>query len=368
MDITFILGFVGATLVVLATVGGILYQGIVKISASPPYVGLVTFLGKPIERVKEAGWRFFFLKGLVYDFIPIKAEKVNDDQIKNDGFVILVRTPHPDNVELKLTIHFTYQADWQDPAALIKLNEAGLLEGAAEILVGIVEQEIREWASSKERGPKNWQEAIALNDDATNVIIDSIISSELGKSEPYKYPILVFMKYFGGRDPSETEQEHYGKNWEKIEAYIDSLSDDQKERLVQKTKEREEQLTQMKAGNGYFAKKSIGICINRINIGEIIPTNKELVESAELKAKEERERDAEEIEIKHVNKQIKRLIRAGFTREEAKELFQTERGKVTKNVQEHKISIAPETQGMLKEAVSFLPFLNSSKKKGGGKK
>jgi L-fucose isomerase-like protein len=93
-----------------------------------------------------------------------------------------------------------------------------------------------------------------------------------------------------------------------------------------------------------------------------------LIDSAELKAKEERERDAEEIEIGHVNKQVKRLIRAGFTREEAKELFQTERGKVTKNVQEHKISIAPETQGMLKEAITFLPFLNSSKKKGGGKK
>jgi len=93
------------------------------------------------------------------------------------------------------------------------------------------------------------------------------------------------------------------------------------------------------------------------------------MQSAEQKAKEERQRVAEEIEIDHSIAQINKLQKKGkLSKEQAIEIFQTERNKATKNISETKISISPETREMVSGLLSLLPFFSPKKEDEGSKK
>jgi hypothetical protein len=97
--------------------------------------------------------------------------------------------------------------------------------------------------------------------------------------------------------------------------------------------EKEPEIKLVRQGNGTAPIESLGIILNRLNVGIITVVGK-LVETAELKAIEEKEREAEKIEIDHVRERIQELIKTGFTPKEARDIVQTERKKVEKKITE----------------------------------
>ncbi len=79
----------------------------------------------------------------------------------------------------------------------------------------------------------------------------------------------------------------------------------------------------------------MGIVLNRLNIQDIeIKPGSQLSFAAETKVREERERDGEIVEIKHIADRIAELMKApyNFTAQEARDLIQTERNKVDKRI------------------------------------
>lgn len=365
---------VGALLIAVAIVGAVIAQGLRRIPADPPYAALVTFLGKPIDRIKKPGWRLFIGYPHLFGFIPVNVTRRNQD------FLILVRTPDPDNVELQVKVGITFQPDDTDSHSLWNYVRTEQADGIINILRDIAEEELRQWAASTVRGPKNWQEAISAGDEVTDIVIDRIIESEPGHIDNMPFPPSVLIKYFKKQQPSLLEVEKYGEDWSKIKEHLDSLPEEDRKSIEANLLHRSEEISKIKEANGFFQKKSLGIIVNRLNVGEIRPTNEKLMQAAEQKAEEERQRAAEETETDHVITQIKKLKKkGGLTKEQAVEIFQTERGKASKTIDEKKLSVSPETREVISNALSMLSFFSPKKeeepkkkscgaKKGGGKR
>lgn len=217
-----------------------------------------------------------------------------------------VRTP--DNAEIKVPISITWNPDGNDAEALISYINSGTEGGIKNILQDIVSERVRRWARSTKEGPQTWQEAQAAGDEAVKIILETILAKDVSTEE----------------------------------------------------------LKESRRGNGNFKLPSLGIIIIRLNVEQIEVMGK-VAEAAELKAKEEQEREAEIVELEHVQKRTKILTDMGFSKEKALEIVQTERGKVTKTISENQISIPPETREMIKEVVPLLtgPVMKLITNKGG---
>ena len=201
-----------------------------------------------------------------------------------------VRTP--DNAEIKVPVSITWQPQSLNPEALIIYINTGGQKGVENILQSIVSERIRQWARSLEEGPQSWEEAQAAGEKAVEVILEAIL----------------------GRDVTD------------------------------------EEMKECRRGTACLNLQSLGIIINRLNVGQIEVLGT-IAEAAEKAAKETQEKKAEIVELDHVKERVKIFTNAGFTPERALEIVQTERGKVSKTISEHKISISTEVGETLKEIV-----------------
>ncbi len=92
----------------------------------------------------------------------------------------------------------------------------------------------------------------------------------------------------------------------------------------------------IRRGNGLDRIDSLGIVLNRLNLG-VIKVKGKLLENAERVAIEAKQREAEYIEIKHVINCAKGIgNELGISSEEAIQVVQKERGKVQKDIKEFK--------------------------------
>ena len=184
---------------------------------------------------------------------------------------------HPKDVrtleqaELEIEISVTWTPDKDTGENLIEYINAGGRENVENILDDIIEEKIREFAIDK-----GWQDCLRAKADIAKVLIKEITG---------------------------------------IEEDI--------------------QITQIRRGNGLAKIPSLGIVLNRLNIGTMKPKGK-LAEESERIALEQREMEAEAIELKHVKERTKELQEVGLSAKDAVEIVQTERGKVKKEIKEYK--------------------------------
>jgi len=298
--------FLGIVIIVLGAISAIILQGLRKIP--PVYVALVTKWGKRVPEVVSEGWQFFPLYPTWYGYIPIKVETVSKDFAPEE-----VRTP--DGADLNISVALSWAPDKDSPEALINYLNAGgeghgddetgegEPRGVRDILEDMVAEHVREWARSTKLGPQTWRDALSAGDEAVQIILEGLLGKPISPEEINSY----------------------------------------------------------KCGAASVSIPSLGITISRLNIKDITLTGK-VAEAAELKVKEELERDAEAVEQEHVKNMILKHTEQGFSKEQALEIVQTERGKVAKNVSEHKLSISSETGDILKNLLmGIVPFLSLGK-------
>jgi regulator of protease activity HflC (stomatin/prohibitin superfamily) len=199
-----------------------------------------------------------------------------------------VRTP--DNAELKVPVSITWRPNGDKPEALITFIDNGMESGVKAILQNIVSERIRQWHRSPKEGPQTWEEAMGATDKTVEAILGTILARDVTQEE----------------------------------------------------------MKECRRGNGQFELPSLGIIISRLNIEqiEVIGTVKEAAEKA---AKEEQEKKAESIEIKTFLELVKENEKAGFSKSEARDNVQVERGKVPKTINEHRISFDPAAIEAIKE-------------------
>jgi len=177
-----------------------------------------------------------------------------------------------EQVELEVEVSITYTPDKDNPKNTMKYINAGGKTGVENILDDIVEEQTREFAIKK-----TWVDCLAANEEIAKLLIEEIagVTKEVG-------------------------------------------------------------IKKIRRGDGIKKIPSLGIVLNRLNIGTIWVKGR-LGEEAELKAREERHMEAERVEFQHVRdraKEIKDVL--GISGKDAIEVVQTERGKVTKTITEYK--------------------------------
>jgi len=291
--------------VFVGLVGLFIKQGFQTIPADPPSKGVLKFFGRRrrgMNKVLKEGLQFLPLRPFVFDVINVNVTKKNVDLPEQS-----VRAP--DMAELLIPVQYTFT-----PVDLVVYQEADGEEGVKKILGDIIQQELRQWAvgiTTSTGDPGIWEDVVRAHDEA---IVQ--LAKEICKRK-------------GAKKPSK--------------ATLNGL------------------------GNGSvdIPILDLGINLNRLNVGEIKPTGK-LAEAAEKAAKEVRERQAEEIELKHVRDQIEKLSTGDLmSPEQAAQLIQTERGKVAKTVDEKQFTIPSETREALERVIPAIAAVFANRSGGG---
>lgn len=280
-----------------ATIAGVLFflagalflQALRKIPADPPHKGVRTIWGKRKEdSIEDEGWGLFPLFPWWHGYVLVNMEKKNQDLTPEE-----VRTAQ-DMAEIQVKVSLTWRPA---PNNLLEYLNSGGENGVKSIIADVVTEAVREFAADPSREPNTWEDAIKMRKEFLAEIVLSIL----------------------GKDPGQTPQDE-----------IDEI------------------IRELRRGNGTMEMETLGIILNRVNITEIKPRGK-LAEAAEMMAKEERDRKGEEVELKHVATQITKLKELGFSNEQALEIIQTERGKVTKEIKESKWNVSQETRAMIEK-------------------
>ena len=294
--------------VLLLIVGGLTLQALKNIPAEPPTVAVVTFLGERLKKngkpiIKKEGWRLFWLYPWLYGYVPVEVVKIDQDLKPQD-----VRTSQ-DKAEISITTKLTWKPDKEN---LIQYLDSGGKKNIMDILEDVVAEAVRELATNPNKEPKTWEQAVAMK---------RIFSAEI---------VSVIL----GRNPSSISA-----------AEIDEIA------------------TNLRRGNGNQKIESLGIILDRVNITEVKPKNPKLADAADESAIEKRQKVAEKIEIQTVKELAAELVaELKIDPKTALEIVQTERKKVTKNIQENKYDIAGVPPDIMTIALGMIQGWQKKKK------
>lgn len=322
-----------------AAVTAFVLEGLRKIPANPPCRAVVTKFGKRTNKTKDEGWRFFPLYPFWYGYILVDMTKKNKDFEAEE-----VRTPDLAQLEIPISITFT-----PDKTQLIEYLNSGGEAGVSDILEDIINEKLRVWAMAVDEGPATAEEGLAAAEDAVAILVKAIAGEKL-PTILSPFPMTALLKAFNSPPKSPTAfEEKFGKNWEKIQEWYKKLSEENRSTFDEALKDRRETIAKIRQSNGTIEIPSLGIILNRLNVGKIRTLGK-YAEAADLEVKERKEREAETLELQHVADTIQRLTaQLGISNEQALEILQTERGKVTKSISESKWNISPETRAMIEK-------------------
>jgi len=185
---------------------------------------------------------------------------------------------HPKNVrtkekaELAMEISITFSPEREDPEILAEYITSGGEHKVINILDDLIEEKGREFTIKY-----SWQKCLAANEEIARTLITEVTGQD---------------------QPTDIQR--------------------------------------IRKGDGVAKIESLGIVLNRLNIGTIWIKGK-LGEEAEKIAQEQRERAAEKIELKHITARAKEMREElGISSKDAIEVVQTERYKVDKRIVEYK--------------------------------
>ncbi len=344
--------------------GIVLIKGFQKIKARPPHVGLVLRFGNYTDKVVQPGWRFFFLYPYVESYIPIDASR------KNIELTQTIITPDRAQLIVPLNIAFTPivkeegnfdQLGGSVADMIKKYIQIGEEEAAKGELKSIAEERLREWATSKEMGPIDFQEAMVSELEAVSLLIKAILGDALDHINS-AIPTSILLKFFNEPQskPSKLEAERYSedeekRDWNKLERYLNEEQNDDLTSLKKAIVDRRSIIEQIRRGEASMPIPAFGLYLNQLNIGQIKPAGK-LAEALDLMVEEQMQRDGETVELEHVTNSILNLKRKldglDFSPSEIKRIVQTERGKTPMNINE--ILLSPETIGALGQVLDAL--------------
>ena len=313
--------------------------GFTKISANPPYIGQITRWGKRLPgKVKKEGWVWLPPFPFNYGIILIKMEKVTFEIVSEDS-----RTP--DLATNKVPVAITYKPLVDK---LIEFIDSGKEKGVLEQFTEKIQERIREWCMGDEEGPQTWQELNKSQLEATSVLVKKIAGNSIVEIKDYaqEVPTWIWLRFFSKPKPTvfmKTKKSGLKIIGQLVRNILAGLTPEQQRELEEDVEKRRKQISDLRIGMGTIQVEDLGIMITRLNIGNIDVLG-EVAKKAEQEAKEKMERKAETLELQHVATRVSAVMKKlGCTVQEAIEVVQTERSKITKTVDEKKWNFSPET-------------------------
>ncbi len=211
----------------------------------------------------------------LFPFYPVVfgAIPINITKVHQDLSPQSVRAH--DNAELEVTVATTWTPS--EDYAIEYLNNGGE-EGVRKVLEDLISQRLREWA----RSPGNtWGDILSAKDEATVAVIRDIAGL-----------------------PAQ-------------------ISADDENQLIGR----------IRSGNGTQLIPSLGIILNRLNIGTIKPLGG-LARAAELSVTETSKMIAEKVKMTALKERTKELEELGLSPEASLEIVQLNRGDIQKKINE----------------------------------
>ncbi len=339
-----------------------------EIPADPPHKGVLLFLQERTMEILDEGWRLFPFYQVLFGAIVIDISKNNEDLPPQE-----VKTPDLANLSFEVSITWSAGGCWdKGKKEQIKLLNnyimSGKKPGVEKIYRDVIQSRLRAWVFAEDEGPASWQEAIGCRDEVIATLVKAILGDNI-PTIPSDIPTNVLLRYFSvpRKGPLEYQKQKWGKqteqgsNWEGIEAQLKEIVGSKLEALKKAIKERQDIIRTLREGNGSLVHKKLGITIHLLTINNVILVGP-VAEAVQKRAKEKEERIAETTELDHVLEKVKKLSKEGkVPKELAVEMTQTERAKITKTVNESKISLSPELISLLKKFMKLLSPSSNSK-------
>ncbi|OGG37959.1 hypothetical protein A2127_00920 [Candidatus Jorgensenbacteria bacterium GWC1_48_12] len=336
----------------VAFFGGFILEGLRRIPAKPPHMGQLTIRGKRIPgEFRNEGWNFFPLYPYWYGFVLVKVERI--------PFTVTVQGARtPDRAESRIPVLITLRPL---PGFLTQYIDSGEEEGVRTQIEGKIQERVREWAMGAEEGPADWVELNRSQLEGTSVLVKQIASDSVTEipKRAQDVPTWIWLRYYAEPQPTKflKNEKPWARNkWRKVRDVLAQIEHDhgpgEVEKLKTAVRGRKEEIDQLRTGSGNVVLQDLGCRLERLNLGEISVLGG-VGEKAEAQARENEERQAEEVELRFVRARIKELMAPPFkySAEQALEIVQTERGKVVKTVAENKLNISPETRTMVERIV-----------------
>ncbi len=313
-----------------------------EIPANPPHKAVVTFWGKRQNEVLDEGYRLLPFYPLVFGYILVKTEKVNQDLGRQQ-----VRTMDGALVSIEPSI--TWVPGIKDnPGSLITFLDSGGEEKVRKILSDRVKDRTKTWAGSSGGGPVSWKEALVVRDD----IYDELLRSILGDAffpvpERLKgVPVSTLLRFFDGHRPEPTEfdvasgwatkvDDSLGRSiswkWTGLEGKIGACTPPERQQLEASIKACKENTQRARNGLGRFGDESLGITIVQFTVNQVTVEGG-VAETADKAERERRQGEAERIELANVCEMVTMILKAhsGMTVEKAFDIVQSERRKAKK--------------------------------------
>jgi hypothetical protein len=331
----------------LVLVGLFVYNSIQMVPANPPHKAILMFLGKRQEVVLNEGWNYVPLYPVVFSFVLIKVEKINDDFEPQEVMT-------PDNAMLSITESITWKPGVEEsPESYIVFLNSGGEAGVRKIIHDIAEDRTKTWARSNKEGPSTWEEAQALKDDVHGVLAKALLGDALkaiDDPDPNNpVPTATWMRFFDKPQSEPTQFDANPRNgwafkgkdaagnviwdWNGLQAKFNAYSVTAQILLKTQIADRREKIKEIRQGKSTFPNESLGITILRFTVNEV-KVEGVVAEAAQEAEKERKQKDAEKVEIQNVSDRVAQLISAhpDLTSVQAFEIVQTERKKITKTV------------------------------------
>ncbi len=351
--------------------GGFILQGLRRIPAKPPHKAQVTKWGKRLTKTvvvknkktgeeepeeqsvyKDEGWQFFPLCPYWYGFILVKVERIIFE-------VVSEKTRTLDRANSRVPVLLTIRPHSEH---FLQYIDSGEKEGVIKQLTGKILERLREWAMSKEEGPNDWRELNMSQLEAVSVLIKDIAGNSLTVVPHYAQdvPTWIWLRYYRRprpAEPLEREEAWAKEDWSRVRAVLERIEREEGPEAIEELKDaveaRRQEIHNLRTGDGNILVKDLGSVIERLNVGNIDALD-EVGEKAETQAREREEREAEILELAHVQERIKELMADPFnySAEQALEIVQTERGKVVKVIDEKKLNIAPESRDVVERVLT----------------
>jgi len=304
-------------------------------------------MGKRQEVVLDEGWNYVPLYPWVFSFVLVKVEKVNDDLKPQEVMT-------PDNAKLSVSESITWVPGIKnEPRSFITFLNSGGEKGVQKIIYDMAEDRTKTWARSNKEGPAGWEEAQALKDDVHGVLAKALLGTAIEAIDDpdpdNPVPTATWMRFFDSPQSEPTKYDANPRNgwafkgldstgnviwnWDGLRAKFNAYPVAARTLLMRQISERRERIKEIREGRGTFPNESLGITILRFTVNEVKLIGA-VADAAEKKEKENRERDAEKVEIKNVSERAAELMAAhpSLTSAQAFEIVQTERGKIAKTI------------------------------------
>jgi regulator of protease activity HflC (stomatin/prohibitin superfamily) len=356
--------------VTLVAAIGIVLQGLVFIPQNPPHLAIPTLFGRWLHKVRVPGWRFALFRPFFMGYTVIPSRSVNLDYPDQ-----VVRTPG-DNAPSKVPVSITYSpadgyvdelGNFVEVPELLhnylsrgaksgvetleevqrEIKSGNRQDGVTEILEDIKREILRTWSRSPLEGPQNWEQLQTSGREASAILVKNLVSSAFPKI-PSVIPSIILLKYleWGGEESftGKKEREEWQKRWKPI---WEGYSTEEKEKIRKAVSDRRACIDAARVGTGNFVHPTLGIKIERLNVGDIDLTGKPQ-EAADRRVTEKLEAEAESIEAQNLIDNSKKISEElAIPTGAGLDAFQVERGKVTRTIDRREVAVDHETRGMI---------------------